>query len=102
VTTGQHKDEGKLRYDLLPPDALREIVRILTYGSSKYADNNWASGIKYSRIFGSVMRHLWAWYGGEDMDKESGMNHLAHAGCDIMFLIAYVCRDMTVWDDRGK
>ena len=100
MTTGLHKDKGKLRYDLLPPDALAEIVKVMTYGASKYADGNWESGIKYSRIFGSIMRHLWAWYAREDKDKESGINHLAHAGCDVMFLLAYVCRHMVDWDDR--
>jgi len=33
------------------------------------------------------MRHLVAEYKGEDYDIESGFLHLAHAACNILFLL---------------
>lgn len=93
-------DAEKLRYDLLPPESLEQLVAVLTYGAKKYGDRNWEQGLKYSRVFAAVQRHLWAWYSGEDTDAESGINHLAHAMCGIAFLIAYTKREMVHYDDR--
>ena len=101
MTDPKKNDEGKLRYDLLPVEALEEIVKALTYGATKYGDNNWANGggHRWSRIFGSMMRHIWAWWGGEDMDKDSGLHHLALAGSEVCFLLAYIRRGTGV-DNR--
>ena len=38
---GRKDDDGKLRYDLIPPLALEEVVRVLTFGAEKYGPNNW-------------------------------------------------------------
>jgi len=89
---GTKHDEGKLRYDLIPSEALKEVVKVLTYGATKYGDRNWERGIEYGRIFGAVMRHLWAWWGGEKNDPESGISHLSHAACSIFFLLTYEAR----------
>jgi hypothetical protein len=88
--TGAMKGDGtKLRYDLFPPRALADITNILTYGGNKYGDNNWRKGLDWSRVFSASMRHLWAWWGGEDRDPETGYSHLAHAACNLVFLIEY-------------
>jgi len=64
-----------------------EIGEILTIGATKYADYNWAKGIKFSRLFAACLRHLWAYWGGEDLDPETGKCHLAHAACCITFMM---------------
>jgi len=97
---GDHHDKGKVRYDLFPADALHAIAEVLTYGATKYDDDNWARGIANRRVFSSCLRHLWAWWRREDNDPESGLSHLAHAGCNIMFLLAYQLRGMVEWDER--
>lgn len=38
---GLRYNNGKLRYDLLEPFALQELVRVFTKGAEKYEDNNW-------------------------------------------------------------
>jgi len=38
---GMKHDDGKLMWDLLPLDAVEQIVEIMTYGAKKYAPNNW-------------------------------------------------------------
>lgn len=83
-------DAGKPRYDLIAPSLLEEVARVLEFGARKYSDRNWEyPGFRYGRPFASAMRHLWAWWGGEDLDPESGLPHLAHAASCIMFLIEY-------------
>jgi len=93
-------DRGKLRFDLLPPDALKAVVAIFTYGANKYADRNWEKGTNYGRLFGAAQRHLWNWWDGEENDPESGLHHLAHAITDILFLLSYELRGVGN-DDRG-
>ena len=83
------KDKDKLRYDLIPPSTLKALATILTFGSVKYEDNNWRKSMAWSRCFGALMRHLWAWWGGENLDTETGKSHLWHALCNISFLIEY-------------
>lgn len=100
ATIGLKYDTGKLRYDLYPPEALAGTTRILTFGASKYADRNWENGIKFGRVFAALMRHLWAWWRGEDVDPETNESHLDHAGCCIAFLQTYVHRNMRDFDDR--
>lgn len=100
VVQGTKNDLGKDRWDLAPWDAIRLVIKVLNFGALKYQDRNWEKGINYSRIFGAVQRHLTAWWGGEDRDPESGILHLAHAACGILFLIAFKVRGMDAYDDR--
>jgi hypothetical protein len=102
LAQGGHKDDsGKVRMDLIPPELLFAVGDILTFGASKYAPRNWETGMLWSRPFGALMRHLWAWWGGEKLDPETGRSHLWHAGCCIAFLIAYEERGVGT-DDRYK
>ena len=99
MTQGVKHDGGKARYELLPPELLQGVSEILTFGAAKYSDRNWENGMKWSRVFGALMRHMWAWWAGEKSDPETGKSHLWHAGCCIAFLIAYEARN-TGEDDR--
>lgn len=108
LKTGEKKDEGKPRMELLPFDVLEAIARILTKGAQKYDARNWEKGIQYGRIFGAAQRHLVA-YWNANMDGRSGINeedgnesHLDHAITELMFLSAYEKRGMKEFDDRPK
>ena len=46
------------------------------------------------------MRHLWKWHRGEDLDKESGLTHLAHAAWGCFTLIWYT-KHRSDLDDRS-
>lgn len=97
---GGHKDDtGKVRLELVPPELLLAVGDILTFGAEKYADQNWEAGMSWGRVFGALMRYMWAWWAGEKMDQETGRSHLWHAGCCIAFLIAYEERNVGT-DDR--
>ena len=94
-------DDNKSRYDLLPPEMLEETAQVLAFGAQKYSDNNWVKGASWSRYFSAMMRHMWAWWRGEDNDPETGYSHLAHASCCLGFLMAYQRRGIGK-DDRLK
>lgn len=80
-------DGAKDRWDLLPWAETRDIVRVLTFGAGKYADNNWQQvPDPRARYFAAAQRHLFAWYYGEPLDPETGISHLAHANCCLLFL----------------
>lgn len=96
---GVKYDGDKERFDLLPPGPLTELARVYTFGATKYADRNWEKGMRWGRVFAACMRHLWAWWRGEEVDKESGLSHLAHAAWNIFALMEYR-RTHPAQDDR--
>lgn len=94
-------DTGKPNFDLLPPEALAEVQRVLEFGAAKYEPHNWRKGMAWRRLLGAVFRHLFAFAAGEDKDPESGLSHLAHASCCILFLLSYTVTGAGT-DDRFK
>ncbi|WP_407965903.1 dATP/dGTP diphosphohydrolase domain-containing protein [Bartonella sp. C271] len=97
-----HKNDiDKPRVDLIPPLTLLDIGRVLEFGANKYGANNWRSGMNWSRLYGAALRHLLAWFGGEDKDLESGLPHLAHAACCLLFLMEYETQQIGC-DNRPK
>jgi hypothetical protein len=100
------KDDGrvgggkeKVRMDLIPPEAIKGLAEVLTFGAAKYQDRNWEKGMKWGRLFAATQRHLWAWWELKDIDEESSLHHLKHALCDIAFLLTYSERGVGE-DDR--
>ena len=108
---GFKKDTGKIRLELIPPELIFAVGDILTHGAEKYPRRNWEYGMSWGRVFGALMRHMWAWWGGQgpttksfvfaDTDDETAKSHLWHAACCIAFLIAYEERNIGE-DDRWK
>ena len=95
---GKRYDAGKLRYDLLPVDAVREVVRVYTKGAEKYADRNWEKGMSWSRCIGPLMRHLEAFREGKIWDDGidpvtgqpgTGCHHMAMVAWNALALVAY-------------
>ena len=100
MSEGVKLDDGKLRMDLISPESMEELAKILTYGATKYEDRNWEKGILYSRVYAALLRHLVKWSKGEVFDTESGLRHLSHAFCNLMFLVTYDKRFMNYkWND---
>lgn len=73
----ERQDGGKLRYSLLPVEALRLDAQVYTKGAQKYSPNNWRAGNDYSVALDAMMRHLEAYRSGEDIDPASDCHHLA-------------------------
>ena len=80
-------DGEKTRLDLVEPSLIEAVGRVRTYGVSKYkAERSWRN-VEPSRYIAAAMRHFEAYRKGEKDDPESGMPHLWHCACNIMFLI---------------
>tara|TARA_R110000850_G_scaffold148827_3_gene271127 strand:- start:3126 stop:3572 length:447 start_codon:yes stop_codon:yes gene_type:complete len=80
-------DVGKARMELLPLAALEQVAAVMTFGANKYADNGWKQLANAdSRYTGALLRHLTAIQGGEVLDPESGLPHIAHVACNAIFL----------------
>ncbi len=99
--TATKHDQEKIPLELLSPIALDMIAEVMAFGAKKYAAHNWRRGMSWSRLLGASLRHILAYLGGEDKDPESGLSHLAHAGCCIMFLLEYIAKGLGK-DDRYK
>ncbi len=94
-------DKSKVRMELLSAPALEAIAEVLTFGAQKYADNNWRKGFAWSRLFGALFRHSFAALRGEDRDPETGLLHMAHAGCCVMFILEHMICGLGT-DDRHR
>jgi hypothetical protein len=98
---GKKHDGGKPPMALLSSDALFEIAKVLEFGAKKYDAWNWKGGFKWVRISSAVLRHIFSWLRGEDKDPETGLSHLAHASCGLMFLLDFEVNHLGE-DDRYK
>ena len=91
---GDKYDAGKPRWSLLPCGTIAQVVAVLEFGAARYEVDNWMhvpdAGRRY---YDAAMRHIDAWLHGEKTDPESGLPHLAHAVCCLLFLIWF--------DDKG-
>jgi hypothetical protein len=106
---GTKFDSDKIRLELFSPWFIEEVGKVLTSGAIKYADHNWAKGIRSSRLIGASLRHIYAYMRGEVHDPEWGYHHLAHATCCLMFLTHQDLtgfyeeyNDMPKWEDLPK
>jgi hypothetical protein len=86
-------DTEKDQWHLLPFGVLREVIQVLMLGAKKYSPFNWQLVKPKERYFDACIRHVTAWQEGEKQDKESGLSHLAHAICCLIFLL---------WHDKNE
>ena len=88
---GSGKDDrvdNKPRWELLPLDAVEEIVKVYTMGAKKYADNAWKTiPDAHRRYLAALFRHIAAYERGERKDSESGLSHLAHAAWNAIAIL---------------
>lgn len=99
--TGGRKAKKLARFDLLPPDVLWALAEHYGVGANKYEDRNWEKGYAWSLSFQALQRHLWAFWGGEDLDAETGSSHLAAALFHVCALLRFT-KTHPSKDDRGK
>lgn len=100
--TGGMKGTKPERYDLLPRTALDAVAVVYGHGAAKYADHNWRKGYAWSLSYAALMRHLTAFWDGENYDTESGLPHLSHAAFHVNTLLVRLLEDGagSVYDDR--
>jgi hypothetical protein len=86
---GNKFDGNKPPLSKLPRVSLEEMAVVMAFGASKYGWDNWKKGMDHSRLLNASLRHLYKYADGIDLDDESGLSHLAHAMCNVAFLIYY-------------
>jgi hypothetical protein len=89
---GRKYDAGKPMYNLVPADALEEVVTVLTKGAIKYNEpidqENWRLvDNPQSRYFSAAQRHLWADQRGDFIDDGEGGTDCYHLACAISSLL---------------
>ena len=86
LTPGKKFDSEKPMLYLLPPKSINEVGKVLTYGAQKYDPENWRKvDDLQNRYTSAALRHIFAHMEGEEDDKETGLSHLAHAMCCLLF-----------------
>lgn len=78
--------EGKTRFDLIDPYFLKELADLLDRGSLIYQENNWQLGQPLSRVYASLLRHVYAL----TMYPEDDENHMAAVAFNIMVITHHV------------
>jgi len=75
-------NEGKIRWDLLPVEALKRVAIHYTNGAKKYEANNWRKGIPTEKFVECVCRH-WAEY----LLGETDEDHLSAVVFNVLGII---------------
>lgn len=92
--TGIKYDGEKPMMHLLPPKAINEVAKVLTFGAQKYDEENWRKlDNLQSRYTSGALRHIFAHIDSETLDTESGLSHLAHAICCLLFKLEIELED---------
>ena len=99
MESGLRYNEGKPQWGLVDFDSLISMVRVLEYGKEKYDAHNWKKGLSYVSTIESMLRHIFSFLKGEDIDPESGLPHTGHIMCNAMFLDYYYNNKKNM-DDR--
>lgn len=108
MSEGRKFDQEKPQLYLLPPKSIVEVGKVLTYGAEKYDPENWRKvDDLQNRYTSAALRHIFAHIDGEENDEETGLSHLAHAMCCLLFkledeLIAQSEKERPRETDSGK
>jgi len=73
---------------LLPGPALRLVAIAMKTGADKYGRDDWRRpDLDLQGHASKAIRHIYEWLEGRDADPESGVDPLAHAAADLLFVI---------------
>lgn len=86
ASKGTRADKGKPELHMIPTEPLIDLARLFMFGAKKYSPNNWKRGMDYSRMYNSALRHMFKFWGGENVDPETGIHHLTAATWNMICL----------------
>ena len=89
---GRKYDVDKARYELIPPEFMEALAMLYAKGAEKYEPRNWELGMSWSRLFGAMMRHAWAWFRGERDDPETEIHHMVAVAWNAIALYTHEIR----------
>ena len=100
-SSGAMKASKLAQFAQFPPEALVAIAEHYGRSAQKYPTHNYRKGYEWSLSFDALNRHLWLWWGGEDIDEESGSHHLAAVAWHALALLTFT-QEGTGTDDRYR
>ena len=96
-------DSEKPKMNLLPPKAIVEISKVLTFGAAKYDAENWRKlDDLQNRYTAGALRHIFAHMDGEELDPETNLSHLAHAMCCLLFKLEIELENAKSEEERPR
>lgn len=92
---------AKVPMSVVSAPVLMEIGLGMMEGALKYGRHNYRiAGVRASIYYDATMRHLMAWWEGEDIDPASGLSHITKAITSLVVLRDAMIQN-TVKDDRA-
>lgn len=77
----------KVPMHVVPCEVLLELGLAMMEGSRKYGSHNYRSaGVRASVYYDALMRHMMAWWEGEDNDPDTGVSHVVKAMACLVVL----------------
>lgn len=92
--TGGQKGTKPSQLGTIDPIALLHLGEVSGFGAQKYDAFNYLKGYDWRLTVDAALRHLLAFWGGEDRDPESGLLHPAHFAWHGLALTSFVLRDV--------
>lgn len=105
----------KIRMDLLPPSAIKEVADVLTFGAQKYGEDDWRIDLSGSidkianrfqkleaECIAASLRHIFSYIEGYIYDDETGNMHLAHAVCRLLFILQTQIDINTIMENKSS
>lgn len=80
----KESNHGKLQYSLIPLEPLKRLALRYQLGEEKYPNGNYKKGLPYSRVYDSLLRHLFQWREGSRNE-----DHLAAVAWGAFTLMYY-------------
>lgn len=78
----------KVRYDLIPQYGIEEVNKVLTSKLTKYQENQWKKGIKWSEVLSNLKKHLAQFELGNDYTDE-GLLQIGEVAMNALILAEY-------------
>ena len=102
-STGGAKGVKPERFSLIPTRALAWVARMYGRGAEKYHETpdqpNWRKGYEWSKSYDALMRHATQFWGGEDIDEEMQLPHMAAVVFHALTLLTFM-EEQRAFDDR--
>lgn len=97
---GKKNLTGKPEWCVVPMEAMEGVVRVFEGGAEVYGGGRtWLPGIRFSKLFSAICRHLFDWfYLGKNWDEKSGQHPLCHVIANCLMLLTFI--DNKRFDDR--
>ena len=77
---------GKAKLSLVPYHGMVAVAEVREYGVKKYGDPDGWKEVAPLEFIDAALRHIGKYLAEADYDEESGLHHISHAACNLMFV----------------